>query len=232
MRILFTIILVIPFLVNEGLANESNTNKDYIWARSGLNVRSGPGTSYDIIEKLSFGDSVTVLTKTDKSYNITGIQEVDKRIHYYSRKVKTGPFILYGDWVEIYTTSGNIGYVVSQYLINVKPNVEDSSCPFEEISRDTLSIYDEITSFETNVTLIYKYGIKRDIAAGKCYMEQYVLPEYTIQQAFVMLMNSRVKNLKVIKNWPNELVLGDGSMYNYYFNMKDGAVCFRYEACC
>ena len=236
MRILFILAIVLGSIPSIGFTQSTNSDKEYVWARSGLNVRSGPGTNFDIIEKLEFGDSITVLSETEIPYNVTGMSKVSNRQQYYSRKTTIGPYLLYGNWLEIYTQSGKIGYVISQYIIDIKPNITNEECPFEEVSRDTISVYDEIESFELSVKLKFKDGIEGSLYGNKgCYGEMFYLPNYTIQEAFVMILNNtnsvNINRLSVEKNWPNELVLGDG-YYSISFIIKEDGVYYSMMGCC
>ena len=232
MRIfLFVFIAIISFSV-EGFSDDTNPDTKHVWARSGLNVRSGPGTNFEVIEKLMFGDSVTMISESDVKYNIIGISKIDTAQHYFSRHEKKGPFILYGKWVEIYTTGGKFGYVVDHYLLDIPANATNLEFPFEEISRDTLSIAGEDGSYETSVSIKYKENIIGGFTGNKCYEEFYILSGYSIQDAFVMLLHNPDVNLHVTKNWPNELQLWDGGMYSYRFILKDGVIYYSFEACC
>jgi len=232
MRIVFIIAIILGSFPSTGYSKSNNSDKEYVWARSGLNVRSGPGTTFDVVEKLEFGDSVTVLSETEISYNVTGWSKVTNKPQYYSRKITVGPYLLYGNWLEIYTESGKIGYVISQYIIDIKPNTINDECPFEEVSRDTISVYDEIVSFELSVKLKFKDGIMGSLTGNKaCYGEGYYIPNCTIQEAFVMIMNSNIKGLSVVRNWPNELILADG-FYSISFVLEENGVYYYLEGCC
>lgn len=230
--LLLVFVSIISFSVN-GISEIINPNTEYIWARSGLNVRSGPGTKYKVIEKLVFGDSLTIISETDVKYNMSGISNVDTTQHYFTRYEKKGAFVLYGKWVEIYTPGGKFGYVIDHYLSNVPPNIMNEERVFNEISRDTISIFGVDDSYETSISLIFENGITGGTSVTQgCYEESYILPGYTIQEAFVMLIQNTDVRLKVTKNWPNELSLSDGGMYSHSFILKEGVVYYSFEACC
>ncbi len=231
MRIMFLVLISIALFVNDSFCNNNNPDMEYVWARSGLNVRSGPGTSFGVIEKLVFGDSVLIISKTGIKYNVSGISNVDSTQHYSTRYEKKGAYILYGKWIEIYTPNGEIGFVINHYVLRIKPNLENQDISFREMSRDTVSLFEN--DGESNIAVTYTHDISALFNGTQfCHSEVYSIPEFTLQEAFIMLFHKKMENLVVIKNWPNELKLSDGWMNEYSFIVKDGVVYYSFITCC
>lgn len=89
----------------------------YVWAKSGLNQRETPQTISKVKTKLLYGSEVKVLAKTNISYSIRGINEVK----FEHSGVSFPALVFEGEWVKIKNASGEIGYVIDQYLLKDKP---------------------------------------------------------------------------------------------------------------
>ena len=223
-------IIAISFAFN---AHASSSPFHYIWAKSGLNVRVAPGTHQKIIEKAPFGDSLTLLSYTGVSYNVTGIQNIDSTQYYTSRPERKAPFILYGEWVEVYTSSGKIGFVINQYLLPLRP-YENEWIRLKEISNDT--IINDIHGFDARyLHKKYEGGISSDMYINeKYYDETFIFPNMSIQDVFVILTvdMSYQKRLIVRKNWSKSLRYSDGEMCEFNIEQMDGFVRLIWSCSC
>lgn len=181
----------------------------FIWAKSGLNLRSGPGTNFKVIEKLGFGEEILVKEKSEKTYNITGISKV--KSNYYSRKVD--PLIFKGKWVKVLTESGNEGFLIDQYLLSVQPKDrykrQMDGINLDLVKVDTVLIHDG-SGFNRSIEKIYLSNIKSTESSGGSWYElTYMFPNYSVEEALILLSSvwNDYKNFTILRNWKEELIL-------------------------
>jgi len=220
------VVTMMVVLLSAAMTLQVSAQQDrYVWADSELNVRQGPGTDQVVIEKIAFGDSVQVLAETDRSYNISGIQKVDSTQRYFTRYERKAPFILYGKWVEVLTSTGNIGYVVDQYLLPLRPSSSEG-IRLEMISVDTVTkVYDDYE--QRFIVSQYAGGVSTsDLINEKGYEESFTFPNMSIQDAFVILASNwrDFDNAVVTKNWKGELYFNDGELCDISIIQHDGYV--------
>jgi len=220
--------LIITFILALGFAfsiQASGEQYKYVWADSGLNLRQGPGTDQPIVEKIAFGDSIEILRVTDETYNITGIKQVDSTQYYFTRYERKAPFILYGHWVEVLTSTGNVGYVVSQYLLPIRPAI-NQDLRLLELSSDTISVVEQDYTQRFFVRHFDKGASASQYINDKGYEESFTFPDMSIQEVFVLLASSwgNFNNGTVGKNWKSELYFNDGELCEISILQKDGYV--------
>jgi len=209
------------------------TSINYVWARSGLNLRAAPSTSSKVLAKIPFGDSLTVLRTSDIKYNITAIAKVDSTQYYYSRYERKAPYILYGHWVQVQSSQGVVGYVVDQYLLSLRPAV-GSDYSLTKIATDTVSIVEEDYTSRYLVTT-YQDGVTASMYINeKYYDETFRFPNMTIQQAFVLFTAQfeSLENLRVEKNWKEKLAFNDSEICNITIQLIGGVVNLSYTCSC
>jgi len=208
----------------------------YVWAKSGLNVRVGPGTDSHIIAKIPFGESVLIWGKTDRTYNVKGIDTMNL---YPVPNLKVEPIIFKGNWVQIQTLDGQVGYVIDQYLLLYKPKerLNYTELKIDLISIDTL-IHESIPygaeglSFKSQRK--YDYGITETVTKGGVwYRATYSLPEMTIEEALVFLSSSLndFSEVQLVKNWKEEVIFS-AEICTYTIKKLKGRVTVEYECSC
>ena len=220
------------------LANNYHSGDQlYVWAKNGLNVRSGPGTEFDILDGLIFGEHITVIEKTKKSFNVLGIPG-RKATQYYA---VTDPVILYGRWVKIRTTDSVEGYVIDQYLLDIQPDTSKKKYLEPNLfisSVDTLYKNTEFTDGSgRNLAILYTYvgGITRLESSGGVWgSEKYIIPNYSIEESLILLspLFNDYHNYSVTLNWKNELRFTDNELCGFTITVKDGKTYFEWMCSC
>jgi hypothetical protein len=106
MKLFFSLIAL--FVSNSAFSIVNDSVK-YVWAVNGLNIRSAPNIQGKIIKKISFGDSVLLLTTTGLKHKVVFMDSM----YEYNRML-----YLTGHWVKI--KSGQTeGYAFDSYLLSV-----------------------------------------------------------------------------------------------------------------
>ena len=207
-----------PYITSESL---------FVWARNGMNVRSGPGTNYQIVDGLQYGDEVQMISRTDVSYNINPFPEIDTSSKKFGGEL-VGPIILYGEWMKIKSPNGKIGYAVSQYLIALKP--AKSKSMYGRIDLNIQSIDTLYHSWQkldgpglqTSIQSNYNDGIKTsEYNEGKWGAVSTNFTGYTMAEVFVM-MEVKGEAMTIIRNWENEIQLQDDEQMCEISIMKEG----------
>lgn len=210
-------------------------DKKYVWAKNGLNIRSGPGTSYDILDKITFGDSIELVLATDLAYNISALPKVDTS-HYRYNIEKIQPFIMNGYWMKIITRKGIIGYTISQYLLDIKPTATQDllNVPLQIMSVDTLLKRNEFGGGESPDLIVqysYAKGIINKVERGIAYSSTVQFPNMTFAEVLVV-MGLEGSFLKIMRNWKEELVLSDGGMTYIRITLGDDRVVYKIVYSC
>jgi len=205
----------------------------YVWAKSGLNVRVGPGTDNHIIAKIPFGESVLIWGKTDKTYNVVGIDTIGA---YRYPDLKIEPVIFKGNWVQIQLLDGQVGYVIDQYLLRYKPKAIDrkfsSGLNLEIISTSpVLPIGEEAysktkTEYEGNITVLTelsKYSIDSDFSFYKA----------TIEEVLVFLSSTTrdFADVRLSRNWKDEVIFSISTCH-YTITQLNDKVLYNFECSC
>ena len=212
----------------------------YVWAKSGLNVRVGPGTDNHVIAKISFGESVLVWGKTDRTYNVMGI---DTTNHYRFPDLKVEPIIFKGNWVQIQMLDGRVGYVIDQYLLKYKIRTVLSNSIFEMnieiVSVDTLFkspilhsgdalIYKIQREYDGDITELIKIN-------GLGYGSKFSIPNATMEEVLVLFSSSLYDFDDTItfltKNWAEEIVFSV-DICTYAIKQLEGRITVEYECSC
>lgn len=231
MKYLLSLFLIITTIALH--ANDGSSNWHYVWAKNGLNLRSAPGTHQSIVGQLSFGDSLIILRETEVSYNIVGIQKVDTVQYYYSRYERKEPYILYGKWVEVLTSSGQVAYVIDQYLLRLRPS-KIPGINLEQLERDTVEIT-EAGWTQKFKRKRYRGGITSyDYINEKGYEESFNFPGYTIQEVFIILTSHLdLQDQAIIyQNWKESLKFFDNGICSFEINQKEGYVLLSWQCYC
>ena len=120
-----------------------NAETKFVWATNGLNLRTAPNTSSEVIGKLSFGDSLTILETTELKYTNLLINKTDQEKH---------PIFLTSYWVKI-RFNGKEGFVINGYLL-------DFPCPKknEQIGDYLRRMSKEFGSAKLDTELSLRFG--------------------------------------------------------------------------
>lgn len=210
----------------------------FIWAKSGLNLRVGPGTQYGVVTKLGFGADVYVTGRSSKKYNSTCVSKTDTTYYYKS----VDPLILYGNWVKVMTTKGKEGYVIDQYLLSIQPfNKDTGGLPelnFKLLSIDTVFkspiIYDG-SGLNSTVNKRYENEILVINTEGGVWGQTTItFPNLSIEEVLVILGSSlyKLEDFRVIKNWNEEIILTDGELCSLELKVVyEGVVVKQFCSC-
>ena len=119
---IFTTIFLLLFSIHfiYGADNYKEGDTLYVWANSGLNLRSSPAKDSKLIETLEPGTQLTVV-------DITNNEFVYKL--YPSSNYEKHPYLLYGNWVKVISGSGKEGFVFDSFLLDIpiEPNLDYES---------------------------------------------------------------------------------------------------------
>jgi len=188
----------------------------FVWAKSGLNVRSSPSTKASIVEKIPFGDQVVIAEWCDKAYYIK-VAEIIEPPAYKDEVV--GPFILKGQWVKITTATGKSGFIINQYILFQEPfdktNAANALPNLAIIQSDT--IFNENDNYnaediERTITTLYEDGIKAQLVISELAVDRRIeFPNLSMEEAFVMITSSwdDLSGYRIVRNWQHTVVLTD-----------------------
>lgn len=211
MNIFITIFLLVFSLhFIYGADNYKVGDKLYVWANSGLNLRTSPTKNSKLIVTLEPGSQLTVIgiTKREFVYKL-----------YTSSKHEKHPYLLYGNWVKVSTGSGNKGFVFDSFLLDIpiEPNLDFESY-LESISYkvDTSNLKNQYT--EPYIKGYCKYDITYEIYRTEKYGEERIsLPNFSLEEGIIFLeffMNyeestENNKHFRLMKNWENEIIFSN-----------------------
>ncbi len=207
----------------------------FIWAKSGLNVRKGPGTNFKVISKIAFGGIVTILEKCQETYNLTGISSTSS--NYLRQKVD--PIIFKGNWVKVMIDSEIEGYIIDQYLLDIEP--KDKLQPFEyglnlkEIRIDT-TVKSPILYEGSGLNLAIEKQYPNDIKlleqlGGTWEQSTYVFPNYSIEEVLIFFSAywDNYENFVVYRNWKEHVIIGTKGICDYQFKKDKNRTVFVIE---
>jgi len=231
------LILALLFISVDLVAQDFNNSEDslYVWARNGLNVRSGPGTSFDIVAKLTFGDKVRHLSDSENTYNIKTFSNIDTNYYRY-RTENIQPYIMYGHWVKILLDNGTPGFAISQYLLDIIPTEAKSYnvLPIKLTVTDTIKREGVGQDFEfTNFSIEYNYV--NNIVSTESYCSGGVatiieFPGLSMDEAIIILGLDQLQ-LILRRNWRKELMLAEiDGLCDMKFVIKKSKIVYR--LCC
>ena len=217
--------------------NISPNDHLFVWARNGLNVRSGPGTSFEIIDGLNYGDSVQIISKTDVSFNLALVSKVDSFHSSNNLLHNIGNVIHYGQWVRVKLEEGAYGYVISQFLLNIRPDLlsADEFVPLEIKSIDT--IYSGNTPNNEGLyhfmEIQYYGSVKRTDMGGSSWSETTIeFKGFTIAEVIMITQANDEDNL-IQQNWKNEVkLIGLEGMCHTTITKKGGSVIYYFMCAC
>ncbi len=188
-RIVFST-LCLTFLASFTFAADNYKVGDelYVWAKSGLNVRTGAGTNFEVLMKVDFGDKITVLEKTDKTYKLAAITKVES-----SKINDTKPLYFDGNWVKVKMGNGEEGYVIDQYFLKLRPfqtkNIK-SSLNLKVLLNDTIYANSDLGDGEVLrhvMNRIYENGIMCYAESGGVWStEIFYLPNFSLEEVMIL----------------------------------------------
>ena len=185
-----------------------------VWAKSGLNMREGPGTNFPKMKKLEYGDQVQVIDNQlrSKSLSLT-ILKKNKRHNQFKLK---------GHWVKV-KIGKREGYVFDGYLSRL-PAMEIRKNAAGEIFFENFNEYakreigidstalnaDSIKNYRERY--IYKNGMEWKDPQSECYFASLDLGKISFNEAYLIFekMTSFEHHAKYFKprdsafNTPNE----------------------------
>ena len=159
----------------------------YVWAKDGLKLWEEPNTKSKLIKTIPFGWNIIVEEKTSKTFNVKVKAEISKD---YTSDL-TQPLILKGKWVKVKCIkTGNIGFLVDQYLLRAKPRLEDPNHPTllidEKYESDTIYYHNTIPNKEgvyRKIKREYKSGITvTEAVTEKGNFKTYQLKNYSLEE--------------------------------------------------
>ena len=236
----FRIILIISLLAifeSYGADNYKTGDQLYVWAISGLNLRTGPGTSFPVIRGIPFGEKVEVVEKSSYSYTFTLISSIDQN----GTSNKIDPINLKGNWVKI-TIDTSTGYVIDQYLLTLNPQIIDKKMEhdlhFKSTSIDTTWINPEVENGNEPDYCVLAHHDSR-ITGSKCFggiesSKSYTFSGYTIEEVLLVLggLGYNYDNFIIKKNWQEKVELHDGGICDWTIQTKDDKVYVYMECSC
>lgn len=182
----------------------------YVWANSGLQLRTSPNSNSKTIQTLQPGTDLIVIEKTNEDF-------VYKL--YHSSSFEKHPYLLYGNWVRVRTSRGREGFVFDSFLLKLplNPNLDYEEYLSSITYRvDTLNANNQCD--QPDIKGFCKYDIAyeffcNEISGGG----QIQLPGFTLEEAIIFweyFLNYEEVNkinsiMKLIKNWKNTILLSD-----------------------
>lgn len=240
MRFIILIFLGTIFFTNFAFCSDDYRVGDtlYVWASNGLNLRKGPGTNFGKIAKINFGDRILINQKSNVTFNITGISQIDS---IYS-PLNTDPIIFKGNWVKVTTDSGIVGFVIDQYLINLKPIGKSKEFSYrlklEPISIDTINkrmLENEGGAYESTIKKVYSTNITEfETSGGYSGDVTFIFENYTIEEVMILFSTSLndYNGFAVHKNWENEIEFTDNEICTFSIKKNNSKIIFLFSCSC
>src|SRR5690349_17434326 len=114
-QVLLLFILLIVFgRAAQAADNYAPGDSLYVWATSGLTLRTEVSTKAPRVRTIKFGELVKINENTSVKYNVKLVS-----------KGSEDPLILYGQWVKVSVDDTLVGYIIDQYLLPIKPQRPD-----------------------------------------------------------------------------------------------------------
>jgi len=158
----------------------------YVWAPSGLNIRTGAGTNHSKMGKLELGDYVVVRNITEKKYITNGLEAYGDP----TAEIKGHPFQLRGKWIEV-ENDKYYGFLVDIYLLKFKHEVSMFDCLMntkgEIVTTDTIETWSNGNGeIDYTVTHGFEDGTSLEVCSEGFYAaNDIVLTDATIEEAYV-----------------------------------------------
>jgi len=175
----------------------------YVWAPSGLNVRTGPSTFYNKMGKLEIGDYVVVKRITSGKYITNGLSAYHDP--YGEPDGMNHPYQLGGKWIEV-ENDKFYGYAVDIYLLKIPYQKTMEQCfaygDLENMKTDTLH-----GDFDVNYSFPNQFAINVYTGEGGG-GETLILPGFTIEEGYVLANAFYVLEPLVFSQEPNWFVGG------------------------
>ncbi|MFK8004975.1 MAG: SH3 domain-containing protein [Saprospiraceae bacterium] len=223
MKLKFIITIFLAIILSEfSIANFYKKGDTLnVWAKSGLNMREGPGTGFPKMKKLEYGDQVQVIDQQlhSKSLSLT-ILKKNKRHNQFK---------LNGHWVKV-KIGKREGYVFDGYLSRLPAmkmiTANDGKIFFEHfneyakrefgidstaLNADSLKNYDE--------RFVYQNGMEWKYPRSECYFASLDLGKISFNEAYLIFerMTSFEHNAKYFK--PSDLAFNEPGKpieYDYF----------------
>lgn len=160
----------------------------HVWAKSGLNMREGPGTDFPKMKKLEYGDQVKVIDQQLYSHSLS--------LTILKKKKKHNQFKLTGHWVKV-KIGKREGYVFDGYLSRLPAMKmiirKDNEILFEHfneyakrefgidstaLNADSLKYYDE--------RFVYQNGMEWKYPRSECYFASLDLGKISFNEAYLI----------------------------------------------
>lgn len=163
----------------------------YVWAQSGLNMRSNPSLDSKKIDLLSFGSQVIIEQYDHRKFEITAYPSF--KYIGYNKEEKIAPEIKFnGSWVQV-SVKGKVGYVFDGYLNRFPAPIENEA--FIEYANRNFILLDLVTiPYDRNRTFfdkhrsIYNNGIIYSYAKQESSSEVTIIfPELSFQEAQLII---------------------------------------------
>lgn len=168
-----------------GADNYEVGDKLYVWAKSGLNMRSAPNVKSGKLGQLKDGSRVEILSISTKTYDILELKPEEE-------EENKKPFILTGTWVKV-KSGALIGYVIDIYLLRyphppknkgiltlltkgskvVRDTTWEPSCDSEGDCRSTITEWDNGVKHEDHT-----YSTGADIMIS--------IPGMTVEEGYIL----------------------------------------------
>ena len=235
---LIIILSLLPVSFSYGADNYKIGDQLYIWAISGLNLRTGPGTTFPVIKGIPFGEKVEVVEKSSQTYTFTLISSNDQN----GTSTNIDPINLKGNWVKIKIDT-TIGYVIDQYLLVLSPAIinkkMDYDLYFNITSIDTTWINPEVENGNEPDYCVLAHHDSR-ITGSICFggmesSKSYAVSGYTIEEVLVIFGGLGFINydeFTIRKNWQEKIELHDGVICDWTIQTKDNKVYVYMECSC
>ena len=143
----------------------------YVWAHSGLKLRSGPGIKTKKISWLKFGTKLTIIEKTVHPITLLMV-EADSL-------TGADPLNFKGYWVKVRASDGQEGYVYDQYLLKYSPSLFSKPLAVDTIS----NIISDTEVGGLVINYFYEHGITQKIEVGLAGVSDEFYPNMNMEEA-------------------------------------------------
>lgn len=181
----------------------------YLWSKRGFKLREEPSLNARVLAVLPPGARVVIQGTSDTPQHITAFHNVEEVDPPHSGNA---PKILYGNWVLIQSDEGQTGYVIDQYLLDLKPVDYKGYVPYglrlEMINCDTIGSIDSIYYQIVEIHTQYSDGIDLTVYLNEKGSDAvYFFPGKSIEEVLIIFKYSRaaMDHAHVSRNWVNEL---------------------------
>jgi len=159
-----------------GKAAAIDFKTQYVYAKSGLNIRKTPSLSSELVTKVPFGSKLELMDDAKPPVQLTyeGLKGVWKLVKYGTD--------------QGYAFEGFFGvFPVPQYGIGVKEYFTKNYGPFEKVVTNKYNV-SATEDYGWDIECYFNCGVKMHLTAdGFGTVDTITLPGMTIQQAFVFL---------------------------------------------